>query len=241
MNLRLTSKFKKLNQYLAVYYLSGKNVYCQLCGWQGSSFFENSRCPKCSSLPRTRLLPFSYEYFKLNQESVRYVMHVGPNYAEQLWERRNNIGSPLIRVDLSFRQNMIDLQMDICHIATEANQLDLIICWHVLEHVPEDNSAIQEFYRVLKPGGSALISVPIHPPGRRNTFEDKNIPAQDYLKVYGHPDHVRACGLDYYKRFEDVGFLVKELKVDQLIKNGSKDEINFHGLSEEHVVWCCTK
>jgi ubiquinone/menaquinone biosynthesis C-methylase UbiE len=34
----------------------------------------------------------------------------------------------------------------------EDNQYDVILCNHVLEHIPDDTKAMQELYRVLKPG-----------------------------------------------------------------------------------------
>jgi ubiquinone/menaquinone biosynthesis C-methylase UbiE len=33
----------------------------------------------------------------------------------------------------------------------EDNQYDVILCNHVLEHIPDDTKAMQELYRVLKP------------------------------------------------------------------------------------------
>jgi cell fate regulator YaaT (PSP1 superfamily) len=42
---------------------------------------------------------------------------------------------------------------DICDLPFEDNQYDVILCNHVLEHIPDDTKAMQELYRVLKPGG----------------------------------------------------------------------------------------
>jgi len=39
-------------------------------------------------------------------------------------------------------------------------QFDLVICTQVLEYVPEPAAVIAEVYRLLKPGGSLLLSVP---------------------------------------------------------------------------------
>ena len=39
---------------------------------------------------------------------------------------------------------------------------DKVICSEVLEHVPDDSSAVAEFIRVLKPGGILAVSVPSH-------------------------------------------------------------------------------
>lgn len=38
--------------------------------------------------------------------------------------------------------------------------IDLVILWHVLEHVPEPHELLQEANRVLRPGGTMLVAVP---------------------------------------------------------------------------------
>ena len=41
--------------------------------------------------------------------------------------------------------------------------VDCVTCTQVLEHIVDDNAAVAEFARVLKPGGHALITVPTPP------------------------------------------------------------------------------
>jgi len=41
--------------------------------------------------------------------------------------------------------------------------LDLVVAFDVLEHIPDDNKAVQEICRVLRPGSTALIAVPADP------------------------------------------------------------------------------
>jgi ubiquinone/menaquinone biosynthesis C-methylase UbiE len=48
---------------------------------------------------------------------------------------------------------LADVKADICDLPFEDNQYDVILCNHVLEHIPDDTKAMQELYRVLKPGG----------------------------------------------------------------------------------------
>ncbi len=40
------------------------------------------------------------------------------------------------------------------------NSFDLVILWHVLEHVPDPRSTLREVSRILKPGGTLLVAVP---------------------------------------------------------------------------------
>ena len=45
----------------------------------------------------------------------------------------------------------------------EAGEFDAIVCGEVLEHLDDDQTAVREFARVLKPGGVVLASVPANP------------------------------------------------------------------------------
>ena len=95
-----------------------------------------------------------------------------------------------------------------------------------------DISAIENMYRILKKGGSALVSVPIHP-NYKITYEDNNILPEQYEEIYGHHDHVRACGLDYYKRFEKIGFTTQKLSGNEMIEI----EIIKFGLRRDHIAY----
>lgn len=41
-----------------------------------------------------------------------------------------------------------------------SNTFDVVTCLDVLEHIPDDTKGIAEIYRILKPGGIAIIFVP---------------------------------------------------------------------------------
>lgn len=107
----------------------------------------------------------------------------------------------------------------------------------MLEHIPNDRAVIAEMYRILKPGGKALVSVPIHPHMSPVTFEDPHMDRKKYKEVHGNEDHVRSCGLDYYVRFEEVGFRTETLMVKDLPELNRKRLC----LSEYHVVWLFVK
>lgn len=50
---------------------------------------------------------------------------------------------------------------DATHLQLRSGTVDRIICSEVLEHIPDDEQVIWEMYRVLKPGGIVLLSVPV--------------------------------------------------------------------------------
>jgi len=221
--------------YVDVYANAGNDVLCALCGWKGRTF-RNAKCPKCSSLARHRLIPYSAAHFDLNFDQ-KVLLHVGPNRLESNWVSRQLRLKKYLRFDLN-KHPLINLVGDLEKIPLVSESIDHVLMWHVLEHIPNDLAVIPEIHRVLRNGGNVLLSVPIFPPHREHTFEDPNVTRENYQEVYGHFDHVRACGLDYADRFQAAGFQVRELRVNDLPKQSDE---KFYGLSASHVAWCCTK
>ncbi|MEV6304151.1 class I SAM-dependent methyltransferase [Actinoplanes sp. NPDC051861] len=52
------------------------------------------------------------------------------------------------------------IQADARHIPLPDASMDLIVAFDILEHIPDDTSAAREIFRLLRPGGTALIAVP---------------------------------------------------------------------------------
>ena len=192
-------------------------------------------CPNCGSMARHRLIPYSINHFGLNFNNSG-LLHIGANFDEVTFVLSRFLPCPYYRLDI-YQKNFINLQGNLCQIPLADDCIDFCLIWHVLEHISEDQVAIQEMYRVLRNGGKLLVSVPIHPPGRRETSEDKTVLRTDYERIYGHHDHVRACGVDYANRFTKAGFHVETLDV----KNIPLPDKQFFGLSDKHIAWCCTK
>ena len=229
---RLSARFFR---YVYTYANAGSNVLCPLCGWKGRNF-HNKKCPKCNSFARHRLIPYSVSYFDLNFNQ-KVLLHVGPNMEESRWLSKHLKLKEYLRFDLR-KHTLINLVGDLEKIPLVSESIDYILIWHVLEHIPNDHSVIQEMRRVLRNGGSVIVSVPIFPPDRVQTFEDPTMTRENYQDAYGHFDHVRACGLDYGDRFKAAGFKVRELRVKTLPK---QSDTELYGLSASHVAWCCTK
>ncbi|MBK6500196.1 MAG: methyltransferase domain-containing protein [Saprospiraceae bacterium] len=79
----------------------------------------------------------------------------------------------------------------------ENDKFDLIICYHILEHIIEDMLAMKELFRVLKPKGKIIIQTPFL---GETIYEDYSINTPELrLKHFGQKDHVRiyaAQGLE---------------------------------------------
>jgi SAM-dependent methyltransferase len=88
---------------------------------------------------------------------------------------------------------------------------DLILCSHVLEHVPDDGAAMAELRRVLAPGGLCLVLTPYRP--EVTTYEDPGITSPlDRMVAFGQQDHVRIYGNDLTDRLRGAGFEVEDTR-----------------------------
>ena len=111
-----------------------------------------------------------------------------------------------LSADLNSDKTMV--KMDITSISWPDNSFDRIICFHVLEHIENDKKALQELYRVLKPGGWAIIQSPVDM-ARDTTFEKAGVVTPEQRKeIYGQEDHVRIYGRDYPDWLRSSGFIV---------------------------------
>lgn len=111
-----------------------------------------------------------------------------------------------LSVDLMMSDAMLKLDLTDMHF--HDGQLDVIICSHVLEHIPDDRKAMTEMHRVLRPGGYLLVMVPTY---GEHTYEDWTITEPEDRKLhFGQDDHVRKYGRDITLRLQDAGFIVAE-------------------------------
>ena len=223
-------------------YYGGKNLYCPCCEHffrkfypHGHSLRSTAICPNCGSLERHRLL-LLYLYNKTNffSEKIR-VLHFTPSYAlEKRFKKMSNLD--YITTALVNPRAMI--RMDIANIKFPDDNFDVILCYHILEHVKNDHRAMQELYRVLKPNAWAIIQVPIDF-NLKNTLEDPNIvSAKDREYYYGHRNHLRQYGRDYIEKLENIGFTVK---IDDFINEINYESRKKLGLSENEKILCCFK
>jgi SAM-dependent methyltransferase len=134
---------------------------------------------------------------------AKNVLHFAPERCLEPFLRQR-LGAGYQTADLE--REDVDLRLDVTNIQLSDESFDVIICSHVLEHVPDDRRAMQELRRILSSNGWGLVVVPIT---RDVTFEDPTIVDPDErLRVFGQRDHVRMYGPDIVDRLRDAGFWV---------------------------------
>ena len=129
---------------------------------------RNAQCPVCRSSDRVRLLfLFMKKRTDIFTKKTRF-LHIAPEKPlERIFRNCENIS--YLTADLE-KDNVME-KMDITNIHYSDDYFDAIICNHVLEHINEDIKAMKELYRVLKPGGWAILQVPFSKI-MDTTFED---------------------------------------------------------------------
>ncbi len=168
---------------------------------------NNVLAPGTLSLERHRLL---WLYLKNETDfftTPKKVLHFAP---EQAFYKRFRNQKNLDYTTTDLYSPLADVKADICNLPFKNNTYDLILCNHVLEHIPDDTKAMQELYRVMKPGGMGIFQIP-QDLIRETTFEDDSITdPKERARIFGQYDHVRVYGKDYFDKLRSVGFRVVE-------------------------------
>ncbi|MDZ7619696.1 MAG: methyltransferase domain-containing protein [Patescibacteria group bacterium] len=126
--------------------------------------------------------------------------------------------------------------MDISALTFPDQAFDVILCCHVLEHVPNDRKAMSELYRVLKPGGWALLQVPIR--GDTTLENPCATTAEERRRLFGQEDHVRQYGRDFDTRLATAGFVVT---VDDFVGHFDEDRRTELGLVAGDDIYLCRR
>lgn len=240
----LLIKFSTLLNKPMSFLYKGDAVECTVCekhfkkfmpyGY-GSETKSNRLCPSCLSLERHRLL---WLYFKqktnLFTEELS-LLHMAP---EQPFIKRFRSLNNLKYVTADLLSPIADVKTDIRNMSFKDNSFDVFICNHVMEHIDEEQKALKEIYRILKPNGWAILQVPIDY-SLDVTYEDESITdPKEREKHFGQYDHVRQYGKDYPEHIRKAGFKVIE---DNFIKSFSDNEIERYRFDKNEIIYLCVK
>jgi len=196
---------------------------------------ENVLSPSTLSLERHRLL-----WLYLQRETGFFrdklkVLHFAP---EQAFYSRFRKLKNIDYTTTDLNSPLADVKADICQLPFEDDSYDFILCNHVLEHIPDDTKAMQELYRVLKPGCTAILQIP-QDLSRETTFEDNTITSQkERARIFGQYDHVRVYGRDYFNKLREIGFKVEEVDYSSTLTSA---EIDRYRIAKGEIIPVCRK
>lgn len=220
------------------FYMRGKTYTDPIDGKSFKSFLpygyesprDNVLSPSTLSLERHRLL---WLYLKnetnfFTQEHS--LLHFAP---EQAFYKRFKKLKNIKYTTTDLHSPLADVKADICNLPFQNNEFDIIFCNHVLEHIPDDTKAMQEMYRVLKPGGWGIFQIP-QDLNREHTFEDDSITdKKERAKIFGQYDHVRIYGRDYFEKLRSIGFNVSEIDYTSEL---SPEEVDNYRLAKGEII-----
>lgn len=178
-----------------------RHYKCPVCGYRGPFMDANflrriygstqtdAICPGCDSYERHRLQRLVFEELAKTMDfSNKKMLHVAPEECNMAFFR--NLFEQYTTTDL-YRKN-VHIELDLTKIDLPDASYDVVLATHVLEHIEEDIAAISEIRRILKPGGLAILPVPI-----------LTVRTVEYQKPnWSEFGHVRASGIDYFDRYK---------------------------------------
>ncbi len=213
-------------------FYKGSKHQCSICEKKLNTFSKTPTndylCPSCGSLQRNRRLwlLLKNEFIKKNST----ILDFSPSRC--LYRKMKKISTVNYQsTDLS-GDFIAENKFDITKITTEDDSYDLIICYHILEHIELDTLAMREMYRVLKLGGKILIQTPFK---EGEIYENYRITSpKDRLNHFGQEDHVRIYSIGgLKKRLENTGFFI-EIRTNF-------DENDYFGLDSNETILIASK
>lgn len=207
---------------------------------------RKSCCPICISYDRDRLM---YMYLFWHTDILNFkatnptkdktkLLHIAPetHLTNRIIKSAHIEYTAGDKFEPGYTYPSYCVALDITQLQYQDNHFDWIICNHVLEHILEDIQAMSELFRVLKPGGIAILNVPISYT-IAHTIEDKEITdPEERLIHFGQRDHVRVYGIDYFSRLESVGFTTERISPQSL-----GIDINYHKLNAQEDLFIARK
>jgi SAM-dependent methyltransferase len=205
----------------------------------GSIYKLDDECPICHSNDRTRLVLMYLKTRTSFFTSPCSLLHFAPEKGLTLvFEKAPNVAYSPVDLDPNrYRHAGKVGAVDITAIPFQADRFDYIICNHVLEHVDDDRAAMRELCRVLKPGGIAILQVPISLKLER-TREDPTVTTPEKrITCFGQHDHVRLYARDYADRLRESGFDVEAIDMTAQYPEQAKE----YQIDPQELLYIATK
>lgn len=229
----------KILPYAIAGWIPGGQRHCALCGhhvWRFMPYRNGSRgvtplmhaldvvgsdvdhfeCPRCGSHDRERhLMLYLRASGLLEWIKGKSILHFAPEKRLPRWLQEAGPAS-YTACDL-YPQSAQVRRVDMLDIDIASGSIDLVIANHVLEHVADDGKALSELFRILAPGGYAVLQTP-YSRKLHTTWSDPGIDSdQARLHAHGQEDHVRLFGRDIFQRITATGFQSQVRRHEELL------------------------
>jgi SAM-dependent methyltransferase len=204
-----------IRKFISLFY-KGNRFQCTVCDFKMSRFItlknEDKLCPKCGSLSRTRRLWVLLEPKLKNAK----ILHFSPS--KSIKSRLESLtNGTYITTDYAGEFEAMK-RLNIESIDEPDNQYNIVICYHVLEHIENDLTAMKELYRITKPDGICIVQTPFK---AGEIYEDNSLRTEEErLLHFGQKDHVRIYSVEsLIQRLSSVGFHTTKQSYKEPITN----------------------
>ena len=230
----------------------GSRFTCPVCTWSFDTMLPvegrcsirgeivdlhtvNADCPRCGSGIRQRLaFAVLQQRTALDREPLD-ILHFAPDPGiYKALSHRPSVN--YMAADLNPRRFVEALKLDITRIDLPGNHVDGVICIHVLEHIDDDRAAVAELFRIVRPGGWAIIAIPTY---GETTYEDVSLDYAGRELWYGTGDHLRLNGTDFAAKLVGAGFTVDLIDIDDVPGNFvDRSQHTPHTESDRYIFFC---
>ena len=179
------------------------HMKCDICGntvFQTYGSVEYRRCIECGSVERTRTLKrLLIENINTDLSNTK-VLHISPMKSERILLKEKN--AVVTTVDI-WPECKVDIVADICNMPEiGGDSYDYTLLSFVLNAVYDDEAALKEIHRILKPKGKALIYVSDSGRTLKNTKND------DYTNWYGKEAYEKYK-VGIFRRYGETDFTLQ--------------------------------
>ncbi|MEL6486468.1 MAG: class I SAM-dependent methyltransferase [Pseudomonadota bacterium] len=175
----------------------------------------SNRCPVCLATSRERLV-----WFWLSDAGKGFRLGHGITTAHFAPERglskrliENSQTYSAFDLDPAIYGHVSDVRKadlsDLSHLPQE--HFDLVVCNHVIEHVPDVNLALTQLLSIMKNGATAIVQVPISMKLETSIELALDSTEAERIEKVGQHDHLRLMTRsDYVEHLQKAGFAVEE-------------------------------